>query len=133
MNEPVWVPVSVGELFDKISILQIKQQRMKDAAQVANVRRELALLEETAGKLPVRDAAALASLREQLFAVNAGLWDLENTVRALSRAGEHGAAFVAAARSIYDGNDRRAAIKRDINRLLGSTLVEEKDHSGGGS
>jgi hypothetical protein len=132
MSEPVWVPVSVGELFDKKSILEIKQQRMRDPAQLANVARELALLDAIAGKLDTAGVAqALAGLQQQLFAVNATLWDLENKVRALARAGDHGPGFVASAQSIYDNNDRRAAIKREINRLLGSALVEEKDHSGG--
>jgi hypothetical protein len=132
MTEPVWVPVSAGELFDKITILQIKRERMTDAQQVANVRRELALLEETAGKLDTLSVRAqLDALQAQLLAVNSTLWDLENRVRALARAGDHGADFVASAQSIYDNNDRRAAVKRQINHLLGSALVEEKDHSGG--
>ncbi len=132
MSEPVWVPVAQGELFDKITILLIKQERMKDARQLANVGRELGLLQEVAARL---DTAAvrpqLEALQAELLAVNGTLWDLENTVRALARAGDHGPAFVAAAQAIYDNNDRRAAIKRRINALLGSALVEEKDHSGG--
>jgi hypothetical protein len=131
MTEPVWLPVSAGELFDKKTILAIKRERMRDAQQLANVARELALLEEIAGKL---DTAAvttqLAQLEADLLAVNSTLWDLENRVRALARAGDHGPAFVQTAQSIYDNNDRRAAIKRRINELLGSALVEEKDHSG---
>jgi hypothetical protein len=131
MSEPVWVPVSAGELFDKKSILEIKRERMRDAQQLANVARELALLEEIAGKLDTAaQSAALAALQAELLAVNSTLWDLENQVRALARAGDHGAAFVQSAQSIYDNNDRRAAIKRQINALLGSALVEEKDHSG---
>lgn len=132
MTEPVRVPVSVGELFDKITILQIKRERMNNAQQLANVRRELALLEETAATL---DAAAvraqLDALVAQLLAVNSTLWDLENRVRALARAADHGPDFVASAQSIYDNNDKRAAVKRRINELLGSAIVEEKDHSGG--
>jgi len=132
MTEPVWVPVSAGELVDKITILQIKRDRMTDAQQLANVRRELALLEQTAGKLDTAAVRAqLDALQAQLLAVNSTLWDLENRVRALARAKDHGPDFVASAQSIYDNNDRRAAIKRQINQLLGSALVEEKDHSGG--
>jgi hypothetical protein len=132
MSEPVWVPVAAGELFDKKSILQIKLERMRDPAQLANVRREFALLEDIAGRLDTAAVAApLQQLQADLLGVNATLWDLENRVRALARAGDHGADFVRAAQSIYDNNDRRAAIKREINRLLGSVLVEEKDHSGG--
>lgn len=131
MSEPAWVPVSLGELFDKQSILRIKQQRMRDPAQLANVGRELALLDSIAAKLDTAAVAQqLAGLQAQLFAVNATLWDLENKVRALARAGDHGAEFLASAQAIYDNNDRRAAIKREINGLLGSVLVEEKDHSG---
>lgn len=132
MTEPVWVPVSAGELVDKITILQIKRERMTDAQQLANVRRELALLEETAAKLDTAAVRAqLDTLQASLLAVNSTLWDLENKVRAFARAQDHGADFVAAAQSIYDNNDRRAAIKRQINQLLGSAIVEEKDHSGG--
>ncbi len=132
MSEPVWVPVAAGELFDKKSILEIKLERMRDPAQLANVRRELALLEEIAGRLDTAAVAApLQQLQADLLAVNSTLWDLENRVRALARAADHGRDFVRAAQSIYDNNDRRAALKREINRLLGSALVEEKDHSGG--
>lgn len=132
MSEPIRVPVSYGELFDKVTILQIKQERMQDAQQLANVGRELALLREVAAGLPTAAVRTqLDALQAQLLTINTTLWDLENTVRALARRQDHGAAFVTAAQSIYDNNDRRAAVKRQINQLLGSPLVEEKDHSGG--
>jgi hypothetical protein len=131
MNEPVWVPVSVGELFDKKSILEIKRERMTDPQQLANVARELGLLEGIVAKLETAAVQGpLDALAAELLAVNSTLWDLENRVRALARAGDEGPAFAQAARSIYAGNDRRAAVKRGINQLLGSALVEEKDHRG---
>ncbi|MDB5861690.1 MAG: hypothetical protein JWQ76_5379 [Ramlibacter sp.] len=131
MSEPVWVPVSLGELFDKNSILEIKRARMTDPQQLANVRRELALLEGIASQLETAAVQAqLDALLARLLAVNSELWDLENRVRALARAGDEGPAFVQAARAIHSGNDRRAGVKRSINLLLGSALVEEKDHRG---
>jgi hypothetical protein len=128
----VSIPVALGELFDKITILQIKRERIADAAKLANVRRELALLQEVAAAFADGPhQQPLAPLVRDLHAINGTLWDLENEVRAFARAGTFEAPFIAAARAIYAGNDRRAAVKRDINRLLGSALVEEKDHSGG--
>ncbi|MBC5765008.1 hypothetical protein [Ramlibacter albus] len=132
MQEPVWIPAAAGELFDKLTILRIKRERMTDPGQLANVARELTLLEGIAGKLDTQAIAqALDAQVAELQAINGTLWDLENQVRAFARAADHGDGFVAAARSIYSNNDRRAAVKREINRLLGSPLVEEKDHSGG--
>ncbi|MES2940511.1 MAG: DUF6165 family protein [Pseudomonadota bacterium] len=128
----VSVPVALGELFDKITILQIKRERIADPAKVGNVQRELALLQEVAAAFaagPHKEPLAL--LVRELHAINGTLWDLENEVRAFARTDTFEAPFIAAARDIYAGNDRRAAVKRDINRLLGSALVEEKDHSGG--
>lgn len=130
MPQPLHVPVSAGELLDKITILQIKRERIHDAAQRANVERELALLSDVASReLPA--SSELAQLEAELKAINETLWDLENTVRAHEKSQDFGEAFVRAARSIYAGNDRRAAVKRHINVLLGSLIVEEKSHGAG--
>jgi uncharacterized protein YukE len=124
------IPVSAGELLDKKAILEIKRERLKDDGQRANVERELALLSAIARERlgGAEFAGALAQLESELRAINETLWDLENTVRAFERSGDFSAAFVDAARSIYAGNDRRASVKRKINLLLGSQLIEEKSH-----
>ena len=120
------IPVSVGELFDKITILRIKAARLSDAGQVANVRRELEELEAVAAGVP--GSAELDALVARLQAVNDGLWDVEDGKRAHEREGRFDAGFIELARRVYRENDQRAAIKREINTLTGSSLVEEKSH-----
>lgn len=120
------IPVSIGELFDKITILRIKVERLSDAGQVANVRRELEALEAVAGAVP--GSPELDALVGRLQAINDALWDVEDGKRAHEREGRFDADFVALARRVYKENDQRAAIKREINQLTGSTLVEEKSH-----
>lgn len=122
------VPVAVGELFDKITILRIKADRLGDPAKVQNVRRELEALESIARDVPASEQ--LNGLVAELTAINAGLWDVEDGKRAHEREGRFDDAFVALARRVYKENDQRAAIKRRINELTGSTLVEEKSHAG---
>lgn len=131
MNQPILVPVSVGELFDKQTILQIKRERIQDSAKLQHVERELGLL---SGQVDVFLASCaqrteIQQLAQQLHAVNSGLWDLENEVRAFDRAACFDERFVAAARKIYAGNDRRAAIKLAINTSAGSNIVEVKSHA----
>ncbi|HXQ31624.1 MAG TPA: DUF6165 family protein [Steroidobacteraceae bacterium] len=124
----ILVPASPGEVLDKITILRIKAARMTDAAKVANVRRELELLERTwresaYGRRDVaRDEVALQ-------AVNERLWDIEDRIRDKERAGTFDAGFIELARSVYIENDERAAIKRRINVALGSAIVEEKSYA----
>ena len=121
------VPISWGELLDKISILEIKRERIGDAAALANVLNELRLLERAAE--PVAGAAAIVALRARLKSVNERLWEIEDGIREKEREGDFGEAFVALARSVYQRNDERAAIKREINLLLGSDLIEEKSYA----
>lgn len=125
---PILVPVSPGELIDKITILEIKAARIADPAKRANVVRELALL-AAARDAHVTVDAAVAGWTDQLRAVNAALWQVEDDLRAAEARGDFGAAFVAMARSVYQTNDRRAALKRAINDHLGSALVEEKSYT----
>lgn len=122
----VQVPVAVGELFDKITILRIKAERIGDPAKEANVRRELEALEAVAGAVPA--STELDALVDRLHAVNAGLWDVEDGKRRHEREGRFDDAFIELARRVYKENDLRAAIKRQINDLTGSALVEEKSH-----
>ena len=122
------VPVSYGELLDKIAILQIKSERISDPAKLANVRRELSALEQTwmAHPAAVQD---IAKLRADLKAVNERLWVIEDDIRDKERAQAFDEGFVRLARSVYFQNDERARIKREINTALGSTYVEEKSYA----
>jgi hypothetical protein len=131
MTSPILIPVAAGELFDKKTILQIKRERIASAEQRGNVERELALLAQIADAIASTTPrhAELQALEAQLRGINEQLWDLENTVRACERDARFDEAFVLSARSIYSGNDRRAAVKRQINLLLGSPLIEEKSHT----
>lgn len=120
------VPVSWGELLDKISILAIKQRRIGDPDALAHVTAEHDLLMAVAE--PALARAEVAERFTALVAVNEGLWDVEDAIRAEDAAGRFGAEFIRLARSVYAQNDRRAAIKRTLNDLLGSELVEEKSY-----
>jgi hypothetical protein len=118
---------SPGEFLDKLTILEIKAERIQDAAKLANVRRELELLRATwqASPLAGREVtAAVAELRE----VNVILWEVEDRLREKESLGAFDSEFIELARSVYRTNDRRAAIKRDLNLALGSDLIEEKSY-----
>jgi hypothetical protein len=126
MNE-IKVPISPGELLDKITILRIKSQRMSDPAKVANVRLELRALEDTwdaSAYAKVDIAADIAAL----LAVNERLWVIEDDIRDKERAQAFDSDFIRLARAVYFENDERAAIKRRINTTLGSSIVEEKSY-----
>ena len=123
----ILAPISAGELIDKITILRVKATRIGDAAKEANVRAELGLLEATATReLPA--SAELKRLTAELTEINAALWDIEDGKRDCERRQDFGPDFVQLARRVYIDNDRRAAVKRDINALAGSEIVEEKSH-----
>jgi type II secretory pathway predicted ATPase ExeA len=126
----VTVPISVGELLDKITILEIKAERIGDPAKRANVARELAELGACRDTLGLK-GDDLHRLVGELGQVNRRLWDVEDDLRRLEQQQSFGADFVRLARSVYLENDRRAEIKREINRITGSSLVEEKSYSGG--
>ncbi len=122
------VPISPGELIDKITILQIKSERITDPLKVANVRNELALLEATWRESPFSTSdvdAEWASLRR----INEKLWDVEDLLREKERARTFDQEFIDLARAVYFTNDERAAIKREINTKLGSKIVEEKSYA----
>ncbi|HEX3398643.1 MAG TPA: hypothetical protein VHS76_18195 [Steroidobacteraceae bacterium] len=122
------VPVSPGELLDKITILRIKSSRMGDPNKVANVRIELKVLEETWSGSPYAKADISADVTALLL-VNERLWVIEDNIRDKERAQEFDADFIRLARAVYFENDERAAIKRRINVKLGSTIVEEKSYT----
>ncbi len=126
------VPVSWGELLDKIAILAIKRHRLRAAPALANVERERAALWPALAALTPEPAglpAGLSELRAALAAVNQRLWTIEDRIREKEAAQDFGADFVALARSVYRENDERGRIKQAINALLGSGLVEEKQYS----
>ena len=121
------VPVSPGELLDKITILRIKAQRMRDAAKLANVRLELELLERTWATLGTATQSVAAD-EAALQAVNEQLWDIEDRIRDKEAARSFDPDFIELARAVYHRNDERAAIKKRINIALGSRIVEEKSY-----
>ena len=123
----IQTPVSYGELIDKITILEIKSRRMSDVGKLANVRNELELLNAIWSDNCVAQID-IAHERAQLLAVNEALWDIEDAIRMKERAQAFDRQFIELARSVYFRNDERAAFKREINRKLGSDLVEEKSY-----
>ena len=128
MTDLPMVPVSWGELIDKLTILDIKRVRLRSAAAVADVERERAyLLQAMAALAPVPDG--LAAQQAALAAVNDRLWTIEDAIREKEAAGSFDADFIALARSVYQQNDERGRVKRAINDLLGSRLVEQKQYS----
>jgi hypothetical protein len=127
MNE-INVPVSPGELLDKITILRIKSARMRDAGKLANVRTELEALERIWSASPYA-AIDVASEVSALLAVNERLWAIEDDIRDKERAQSFDGEFVRLARAVYIENDERAAIKRRLNVKLGSSLIEEKSYA----
>ena len=122
------VPISPGELVDKITILEIKSQRMTDATKLANVRTELGMLTET-WKTSAGAAIDINEEWKALRGVNEQLWDIEDRIRDKERDGLFDAQFIELARAVYVTNDERAAIKKRINTRLGSALVEEKSYA----
>lgn len=123
----ILVPVSFGELLDKIAILQIKSERIGDAAKLANVRAELSALERTWMAHPAA-SGDVARLRLELKAVNERLWVIEDEIRIKEKAQAFDEEFIKLARSVYYENDERARIKKEINLALGSSYVEEKSY-----
>jgi len=125
--ENILVPISPGELLDKITILRIKAARMSDPAKVANVKHELQLLEQT-WRQSVPAGVNITADEQALEKVNAELWVIEDEIRDRELARAFDARFIELARAVYVTNDERAAIKRRINQALGSALVEEKSY-----
>jgi hypothetical protein len=123
----VQIPASVGELFDKISILEIKARRIADTEKLRNVTQQLALLREV--ELHCSGDGRQAKLVAELKRVNEELWEIEDAIRGCERRGDFGAQFVVLARAVYQTNDRRCMLKRKISELHGSDIVEEKSYS----
>ncbi len=124
----ILIPISPGELLDKITILRIKSARIADAAKLANVKTELAMLEEVWSASVPQDDETVHRLTGELTAVNEALWDIEDDIRDEERQKRFGERFIELARSVYVTNDRRAEAKKKLNQHLGSVIVEEKSY-----
>lgn len=125
--ENIHVPVSPGEVLDKITILEIKSERIEDPEKVANVRVELALLQETWKQNIVEDET-IRALHAELKSINEELWEIEDDIRDKERAKEFDQRFITLARSVYFTNDRRSEVKKKLNLHLGSQIIEEKSY-----
>lgn len=125
--ENIRVPVSPGEVLDKITILEIKSERMEDPEKLANVRTELALLQDTWANA-VSEDDVIRDLHAQLKEINEALWEIEDEIRDKERLKEFDGRFVELARSVYFTNDRRSQVKKRLNLHLGSLIIEEKSY-----
>lgn len=123
----IHAPISVGELIDKITILKIKSNLITDTSKLSNIEKELQSLEELKDELKL-NIDSIDPLQQQLYKVNLELWHIENFKRACEKDQNFGEGFVNAARQVYLKNDLRASIKKQINELVGSSIVEEKSY-----
>ena len=119
----ILTPISVGELYDKISILEIKLAYMDSPEKIANVANEYKQLRQISENYPINQ-----SLYEKLKNVNQQIWDIEDGIREEERNKDWGEEFIQFARNVYFMNDKRAAIKKEINTIYGSEIVEEKSY-----
>ncbi len=118
------IEVSNGEIVDKLTIIEIKLSQIKDEAKLANLRNEYEVLNDATAKIIEKEH----EYYQELLKINKELWDIEDRIRELERAKDFGNEFIEVARSVYFTNDRRAEVKRKINELTGSALVEEKSY-----
>ena len=123
----VLAPISVGELIDKITILKIKSNLIKDADKIFNIEKELQSLEELKNELNL-DLDTIDLLQNQLYKVNMELWHIENYKRECEKNQSFDDKFIKSARQVYLKNDLRASLKKQINELVGSTIIEEKSY-----
>ena len=128
MMDDILVPVSPGELIDKLTILRLKAENISDAAKLANIAREREALEA----IDLPDHPDLPALTDELYGINARLWQIEDDIRDCDAVGDFGEGFIALAQAVYRTNDRRAEVKRRINLALGSALIEEKSYAAHG-
>lgn len=124
----IQVSISFGEFLDKLTILEIKAERIADPVKRANVVHERDLLRRTWAEHPAA-ATDIADEMRRLKAINEKLWDIEDAIREQERVGDFGPRFIELARAVYFTNDERAAVKRELNEKLGSELIEEKSYA----
>lgn len=123
----ILIPISPGELLDKITILRIKSERINDQNKLANIRRELGMLDNIWSQAVTEDTT-IKQLTEELTSINESLWDIEDDIRDEERQKNFGERFIELARSVYVTNDKRADAKKKVNLHLGSEIVEEKSY-----
>ena len=127
MNRPIMTEIGSGELIDKITILEIKSDRISDLQKLENVKHELSVLSATRDA-HLSDIDGLGDLEKQLKAINEALWEIEDDIRACEAQKDFGQEFIDLARAVYITNDKRAAVKKEINLLTGATIIEEKSY-----
>ena len=128
----ILAPVSVGEIFDKLSILQIKERKISEPTKLGNVKNEIKELKKTIVDFEINQQSysnLLNGLKAKLFETNSKLWDIEDALRKLENEKIFEQEFVSLARQVYITNDERAEIKKEINKLTGSSIIEEKHYS----
>ncbi len=118
------IEVSNGEIVDKLTIIEIKLKHIKDAAKLKNLQKEYEVLDKAVSQIISKDH----DLYKALLKINQQLWDIEDTIRDLERDKDFGPKFIETARAVYFTNDKRSEVKRQINELTGSNLVEEKSY-----
>jgi len=123
----IFAEISAGELIDKITILEIKKEKINDSDKLADIEKELLSLNDTFKK-SILHLSKISSLADELKIINLKLWDIENDKRLAEKNNEFGDKFIALARSVYKANDERSRIKLEINNLLGSNIREVKSH-----
>lgn len=128
MSANVRVEVGAGELIDKITILEIKSDRIADEVKLVNIRHELGVLTATRDE-QMQDSDELGKLSTQLKAINEKIWQIEDDIRECESRKDFGEAFIELARGVYHTNDKRAAVKKQINLLAGSEIIEEKSYT----
>ena len=124
----ITVEVSTGEFLDKISILEIKSERIQDAAKLVNINKELEILKKTWVESPASQTN-VSTLMAELKAINEALWDIEDRIRIKESQAAFDEEFIELSRSVYITNDRRSDVKRQLNQALGSNLMEEKSYA----
>ena len=125
--DKILAEISAGELIDKITILEIKEEKIENSEKLEHVKKELFSLNEISKKM-IAETAGIKSLVEKLKIVNRKLWDIENGKRLAEKNNDFGKNFIELARSVYKTNDERAKIKLEINNILGSNIKEVKSH-----
>ena len=128
MSVTILIPIAPGELIDKITILEIKQERINTQTKLINVKKELDALTQACNE-SITTSEKLKKLTIELKAVNESLWDIEDEIRCCERLKDFGDKFIKLARAVYVTNDKRMEIKRAINDLLGSPIIEEKSYA----
>jgi hypothetical protein len=123
----VSVPISLGELLDKISILEIKNKKILDKSKILNIKKELNGLKKVLDELNINSSES-NSLYNKLYKINLTLWEIEDSIRVLEKNEDFGEKFIELARAVYKTNDQRFEVKNDINKLFNSEYVEEKSY-----